>query len=704
MVQNDSQGHTGPNLFQDFPVISSVITSGGTTTIEGTISGAANTIYRIEFFSNETADPSGYGQGQTFLTFMNVTTDGTGTGSFSVMTPSPLSAGLYVSATATDPAGNTSEFSQDMVVALASGSPTYYTVNLTSDTGASSGTDSVTGDPSGDILWAIEQANANANPYGSIINFDPVVFGSAQPITLSSTLELSETAGPEVIDASGVTGPVTISGNHAVRVFLVDSGVVASFTDLTIADGTNGIFSYGTITVTDCTISDNSVGNNVSGGTGGGIWSSGKATVTDSVISGNSAHWGGGIDNLGTMTVTDSMVEDNLAKGGGGIYNQGGMTLTDSTISDNLAVFGGGLWNNAGATLTAENCTFDGDQVSLGTRDRGSNGGGAIYNSGSGHLGPARMYLSDCRFTNNFAKTYGGAISNSTGGIATISGCTFKDNSAGSAGGGGISVLVGALTIIKNSTFVGNTSTGPGGGINVATGSTVTAEDDTFDGNSAASGGAIDNSGRTVTLVNVTIAYNSATTGASGGGLGGAAGTYSLYNTIVAENTAGGAADDIAGTDSFTGEYNLIGVDSTGSFTNGVNGNIVGRAYVGLGVLANNGGPTETIGLLPASPAVFAGSARLRGSRCPRPTSAGWRGRTGWCRSGRMPSRLPRLASLTRSPSRPTRAPARCEPRSRRPTRRWAGLRSSSIFRRAIRDTIRRRTPGRSRWTRRCRP
>jgi len=55
---------------------------------------------------------------------------------------------------------------------LLSGNPTYYTVNLTSDTGASSGTDATTGDPSGDLLCAIEQANANSNPCGSVINFN----------------------------------------------------------------------------------------------------------------------------------------------------------------------------------------------------------------------------------------------------------------------------------------------------------------------------------------------------------------------------------------------------------------------------------------------------------------------------------------------------------------------------------------------------
>jgi hypothetical protein len=91
---------------------------------------------------------------------------------------------------------------------LLSGNTTYYTVNLTSDTGASSGTDDypTAGTPSGDLLWVITQADnqgqpgyAPANPAGSVIDFDPSVFGTAQTITLSSTLVLNESDGPETI-------------------------------------------------------------------------------------------------------------------------------------------------------------------------------------------------------------------------------------------------------------------------------------------------------------------------------------------------------------------------------------------------------------------------------------------------------------------------------------------------------------------------
>ena len=71
--------------------------------------------------------------------------------------------------------------------------------------------------------------------------------------------------------------------------------------------------------------------------------------------------------------------------------------------------------------------------------------------------------------------------------------------------------------------------------------------------------------------------------------------------------------DDIYGAAaSVSGQYNLIGIDNTGSLTNGTNGNLViGTANPELGLLAYNGGPTQTIVLRPGSPAIGAGSDAL---------------------------------------------------------------------------------------------
>ena len=63
--------------------------------------------------------------------------------------------------------------------------------------------------------------------------------------------------------------------------------------------------------------------------------------------------------------------------------------------------------------------------------------------------------------------------------------------------------------------------------------------------------------------------------------------------------------------------HNLIGTGGSGGLTNGTNGNLVGVANPGLGTLASNGGPTQTIALLSGSPAIGAGSSTIAGVTVP---------------------------------------------------------------------------------------
>src|SRR4029077_8015592 len=74
-------------------------------------------------------DPSGYGQGQTYLGSVQVTTDGNGNASFTVTLTTPVPAGQnYITATATDPNGNTSEFSADHAAVPFPANPTIATI------------------------------------------------------------------------------------------------------------------------------------------------------------------------------------------------------------------------------------------------------------------------------------------------------------------------------------------------------------------------------------------------------------------------------------------------------------------------------------------------------------------------------------------------------------------------------------------------
>ncbi|HTC94262.1 MAG TPA: hypothetical protein VK699_12550 [Terriglobales bacterium] len=111
VTANDSSGHTGPNNFQNFPVLTSAISSGGTTNVPGTLKSAPNSTFHVELFGNPACDASGHGQGLNLLGSRSVSTDNSGNGAFNITFSTSLIGSGFLSATATDSANNTSEFS-----------------------------------------------------------------------------------------------------------------------------------------------------------------------------------------------------------------------------------------------------------------------------------------------------------------------------------------------------------------------------------------------------------------------------------------------------------------------------------------------------------------------------------------------------------------------------------------------------------------
>ncbi len=102
----------GPNTLQNFPVIKSITYSRNEVNITGSLRTNTNTEeYNIQFFANKLGDGSGHGEGQTYLGSADVLTNSYGIGSFSVTFPRSTSAEVFT-ATATNPDGNTSEFSK----------------------------------------------------------------------------------------------------------------------------------------------------------------------------------------------------------------------------------------------------------------------------------------------------------------------------------------------------------------------------------------------------------------------------------------------------------------------------------------------------------------------------------------------------------------------------------------------------------------
>src|SRR5262249_20262770 len=113
---NHAPGTPGPNDYQNYPVLTTAQCDGETTSVQGTLFESPNTTYLLQFFSNPTPDPSGHGQGKLMIGTIKVTTDSTGQASFTVSSPAATTTGQSISATATSPTGNTSEFSSDTEV------------------------------------------------------------------------------------------------------------------------------------------------------------------------------------------------------------------------------------------------------------------------------------------------------------------------------------------------------------------------------------------------------------------------------------------------------------------------------------------------------------------------------------------------------------------------------------------------------------
>ena len=309
------------------------------------------------------------------------------------------------------------------------------------------------------------------------------------------------------------------------------------------------------------------------------------------------------------MTVANDTFTGNSATDGGGIYNEGTLTVDNSTFTNNSGLVGdsscggGGIYNGGlsavGGVLIVTNSNF--------TNNTGDCGGG-ISNQGA-------LTVTDSTFTDNPA-VHGGGIYNRSS-LVTVTSSTFTGNSSND--GGGIYNDLGTLMATDN-TFINNSAFGGGG---ILTSGTTTVENSTFNGNSALEGGGYypdygngggiqssDQPGNVLTIINSTFVNNSAVN--SGGGIGNIAGVLTIDNTIVATNTGG----DVSGQIDTSSSNNLIG-DGTG-ITNLVQlstSNLIGTTAKPinplLGPLANNGGPTQTMALLPGSPAINAGNTTL---------------------------------------------------------------------------------------------
>lgn len=226
---NDTgDGDTGANLLQNFPLVTAVTNSLGGTTVWGTLNSAASATFAIDVFVNDVCDTSGNGEGKFFLGSTNVTTDGSGNGSFIFQSPLTILPGRYFTATATDANGNSSEFSP-CVFAISTYPGSVYTVVNTNDSGA------------GSLRDAITQANTNVSALDLIrFNIPGAGVHEIRPLTALPTI-----TDPVMIDGSlqpGASCPTSSNTfNGTVLIRLNGTGLGAGTDGLRFTIGGNTV-------------------------------------------------------------------------------------------------------------------------------------------------------------------------------------------------------------------------------------------------------------------------------------------------------------------------------------------------------------------------------------------------------------------------------------------------------------------------------
>ena len=492
---------------------------------------------------------------------------------------------------------------------------------------------------------------------GGTVTFDcdgTIMLGG--PISISANTTL---------DGSG--HQITLSGGNAVQTFYVSSNTVLTLSNLTIANGysANGgaiCNDGGQVVAQNCIFSGNQAvgafatsgpmpGFPEIAGRGGAIFNVGELVLQNCVFNNNQAiggevllgyggsGLGGAIFNLGTNVADNCVFGQNSAKGGtggspnygynvggggaaegGAIYNSGSLTITRSSITNNLAF---GL---AGSAAQPMPTGMSGPGFAGGSG--GAANGGAICNSGA-------LQLQACTVAVNQAS--GGSGGTGGAGGATddpmYSGDMGDSGGSGGSGGpasGGI-YNAGTATLV-NATVALNGGSGGRGGTG-GTGGPTTVRFPDWAGGSGGGGGAggsgyggINDASGTLLMTNCTVALNDGSPGSGGGGGSGGSGT-APDDPLGPTGPVGSSGSYVGGvmTPGCVVENSLLAsnIPSNWSATNIDAGHNLSSdascAFTGtdsrtninplLGPLADNGGLTLTMALLPGSPAIDAGSA-----------------------------------------------------------------------------------------------
>jgi len=280
-----------------------------------------------------------------------------------------------------------------------------------------------------------------------------------------------------------------------------------------------------------------------------------------------------------------------------------GATITGAASG---AIISGAVGGTTPSTLTVDNVTFSGNSAYS---------GGAIYDQTYG----STLHVTNSRFSNNSAvsgNSGGGAIY-ANGGTVTIDSSTFASNHADNVyEAGGAIFNSGATVTITNSTFSGNTANGAGfstgGAIHNSSG-LLNVTNSTFSGNSVGNwGGAIHSYGGSQVIKNTTFSGNTA--GVAGAAFYNSYTGFTWSGNLFRTNKVGSVVQACVNSFGVTLSDQGYNVADDATCFSGGTGNVSSTAAaIGLGSLAPNGGPTQTMAITSGSSAYHAVAA----AKCP---------------------------------------------------------------------------------------
>nr|WP_314995126.1 right-handed parallel beta-helix repeat-containing protein [uncultured Treponema sp.] len=300
------------------------------------------------------------------------------------------------------------------------------------------------------IKGSITATNSGTNYGELIINKDLSIEG----IGTNPTLDANKTTGSK----------------PAHRIFKVASGKTLTLKNLTLKGGRveafgepggGAIDAEGTLTMTDCTVTD----NRTEYGNGGGIYAAGALTMTSCTVSNNTVNdadslGGGGIYAGSTLTMTNCTIKNNEAtsSSGGGIYARSTLTMTNCTVAENTSKSSSSGAGSGGGIYAAGTLTMTGGAVT-GNEAKSNGNGGGIY------IGGAGSFIMTSGTVNNNKTEYGdgGGIYINTTGNLTMTDCTLTGNEAvNNKTGGGVYLKDGTFTMQGSSCVTPSTDNAKG--------------------------------------------------------------------------------------------------------------------------------------------------------------------------------------------------------------------------------------------------